>query len=249
MRLALLPAFLFLAATSARAEGAFSDCARCPEMIPLPAGSFQMGRDGGRKAEAPQHQARVETPFAIARTEVTFDQWQLCVEAGGCTETPWDRDWGRADRPVIYVDWAAARDYAAWLSRHTGRHYRLPSETEWEYAAWGGTRSPGERRSGRGRANCNGCNDNWDHRTLPVGSFPANGFGLHDMLGNVMEWTRSCWRETHDAAAEDCSRRIRRGGSWYFNRWVSTPTYRYGGRPQDRNYDIGFRVVSDDLKK
>ena len=235
--------FCGLVSTAAHAEESFQDCDLCPEMVPLPPGAFTMGFLGGREAEAPSKPARIAQPFAIARTEITFDQFALCVDEGGCKTLPWDRDWGRGTMPAIYVTWDMAAAYALWLSRKTGRTYRLPTEVEWEYAAWGGEKA---RRTGDGRANCNGCFDAWNHRSLPVASFPPNGYGLHDMLGNVMEWTADCWRPTHHADAEkDCDKRTRKGGSWYFNASVSTPTYRFGGRLSHTGYDIGFRVVAD----
>lgn len=220
----------------------FSDCATCPEMVPLPAGAFMMGYDGGRKSEQPRHPVRIEKPFAIARTETTYDQYLPCVDAGACRPPQHDRGWGAGTRPVIYVDWSDALAYAGWLSQKTGRSYRLPTEEEFEYAALGG----GERVDGLARANCNKCIDAWEHKTFPVGQLPPNGFGLYDMLGNVMEWTADCWRDDYRPDAEaDCSRRTRRGGSWYFDRYVSTTTYRYGARPGHLAYDVGFRVVAD----
>jgi len=246
-RLAALALIASAAATAAAQEGlpppgeSFRDCAACPEMVVLPPGRFTLGKDGGRRAEAPAGPASIDAPFAIARTETTFAQYQACVDAGACAETPWDRDWGRGDRPVIYVSYAEAAAYAGWLAARTGRPYRLPSEREWEYAALGGASAP---ETGAGIANCDKCLDEAPGRTLPAGSLPPNGFGLHDMLGNVMEWTRDCWRASHaPGAAQDCSARVRKGGSWYFDRFVSTPSYRASGRLTHEAYDVGFRVA------
>lgn len=219
----------------------FRDCAACPEMVVLPPGRFTLGKDGGRRAEGPATPAVIDAPFAVARTETTFDQYQACVAAGGCADLPWDRDWGRGERPVIYVTFADAATYAAWLAARTGRPYRLPTEREWEYAALGGAPAPA---TGEGIAHCDKCLDGAPGRTLPAGSLPPNGFGLHDMLGNVMEWTRDCWRASHaPPAAEECGARVRKGGSWYFDRTVSTPSYRAPGRLTHEAYDVGFRVV------
>lgn len=215
-------------------------------MVPLPVGSFIMGRTiADREEEGPPFQATITTPFAIARTEVTFDQFALCVEEGGCAALPFDRRWGKGDRPVIYVTWQDAADYADWLARKTGKPYRLPSEQEWEYAARGGKPAP---RNVQGLVNCFECWDGWAHRTEPVGLFPPNGFGLLDMLGNVMEWTADCWTPTHGAdsvadADGTCPLRTRKGGSWYFKPSVATPTYRFGAKVAHKGYDIGFRVV------
>lgn len=219
----------------------FRDCADCPEMVVVPAGRFTLGKEGGRRAEAPATPAEIAHPFAVARTETTFDQYAACVADGGCAALPWDRDWGRGARPVIYVTFAEAEAYADWLAARTGRPYRLPTEREWEYAALGGAPAP---ETGEGIANCHACLPDGPHGTVPSASLPANGFGLHDMLGNVMEWTRDCWRESHAPdAAEDCSARVRKGGSWYFDRFVSIPSYRAAGRLTHEAYDVGFRVV------
>ena len=228
-----------------RADGAFRDCARCPEMVPLQPASFVMGRDGGKRAEQPAHTVTLTAPFAIARTETTYDQWNACVAEKACTAPQHDRGWSEGNRPVIYVDYRQISAYLSWLSAKTGRAYRLPTEAEWEYAAHGGANGPDRPRvDGLGRANCNKCVDGWDHSTFPVASLDPNGFGLFDMLGNVMEWTSSCWvPDYRPGQPEDCSRRVRRGGSWYFNRFVSTPTYRYGALPDRVSYDVGFRVA------
>lgn len=154
-------------------------------------------------------------------------------------QAPW---LGAGTRPVIYVHYDDALAYAKWLSAKIGAVYRLPTEEEWKYAARGGAPLPA---SGAGIANCYKCGGKAERNTLPVGSFPGNAFGLHDMLGNVMEWTSSYWRPTYAAKKGDCTKRVRRGGSWCFNRAVSTPTYRYGARPDLFGYDIGFRVLRE----
>ena len=120
----------------------FRDCPACPEMIVVPAGSFTMGspdsEEGRSNDEGPQHKVSVRS-FAFGKYEVTFEQWDACVAAGGCTHKPNDKGWGRSDRPVINVSWKDAQQYVRWLSRITGKPYRLPNEAEWEYAARAGT--------------------------------------------------------------------------------------------------------------
>ena len=225
------------------AVDSFQDCDDCPVMIKITAKDFYMGNDLGKKAERPRHLVKFNDNFALAQNETSFDQYNACVMAGGCEKLPWDRDWGRALRPVIYVNYQDAVDYAAWLAKITGKDYRLPNEIEWEFAAWGGVNSK-KSPTGYKIANCHGCVDDWAHMSFAVGKYPANPYGLYDMLGNVMEWTSSCWQKNyHKNTKIDCKRRVRRGGSWYFNQWVSTPTYRYGGRIDRKNYDIGFRVA------
>ena len=123
------------------------DCSLCPEMVMIQAGAFTMGRDGGRKNQAPAHKVVIANSFALSKTEITFDQWAVCVADGGCRGLEKDRGWGRGARPVIYVDWPDAVSYTKWLSRKSGKTYRLPSEEEWEYAARGASPnySPGHR--------------------------------------------------------------------------------------------------------
>ena len=208
----------------------FRDCPACPEMVVVPAGSFMMGSSASEKGrydrEGPVHRVTIAMPFAVGKYEVTFDEWDACVRSGGCGGyRPDDRDWGRGRRPAIYVSWEDARTYVDWLSRETGEYYRLLSEAEWEYAARAGTttRYHWGDDIGRNRANCNSkyCGDSWDY-TAPVGSFVANGFGLHDVHGNVWEWVEDCWNESYAGAPSDgsawlsgkCAQRVMRGGAW-----------------------------------
>ena len=206
----------------------FRDCPECPELVVVPEGSFMMGSlssEAGRDGdEGPVHRVTIERPFAVGVKEVTFGEWDACVSAGGCGGyRPSDRGWGRGVRPVINVSWEDTQRYVKWLSRKTGEEYRLLSESEWEYVARAGT---GTRywwgdEVGRNRANCKGCGSRWDGRhTAPVGSFPANAFGLHDVHGNVREWVEDCWNGSYHGAPGDgrawmsgnCSQRLLRGG-------------------------------------
>ena len=228
----------------------FRDCPHCPEMAVIPSGSFMMGSplsEGGRNdRESPLHRVTVWAPFAVSVHEVTFDEWDACVSAGGCRGyRPDDEGWGRGRRPVINVSWYDARMHVAWLSQETGEQYRLLSESEWEYVARAGTQTRywwGDD-IGRNRADCAGCGSRWDNEsTAPAGSFAANAFGLHDVHGNVMEWVQDCWYDSHAGAPRDgsawesgdCSHRVLRGGSWY-----SLPRYL---RAANRSWiDAGIR--------
>jgi len=245
----LIALFVFAAGfgLTARAGEPFKDCELCPEMVPIHPEPFLMGYDHGKAAERPARMVTLARPFAIARTETTYAQWNMCVADGGCTPPRHTRGWDQPDRPVIYVDYHQIQAFIDWLSAQTGRAYRLPTEEEWEFAAHGGANGPArERVDGMGRANCNKCTPGWNHQTFPVASLKPNGYGLYDMLGNVMEWTSSCWVEDYQSDRQaDCTRRTRRGGSWYFDRYVSTPTYRYGGLMDRVSYDVGFRVATD----
>ena len=121
----------------------FRDCEDCPEMVVIPAGSFLMGappRTTTNDNVQPQHQVTIAKPFAIGKFTVTFDEWIACLKGDGCDSyRPSDEGWGEGDRPVINVSWLDARAYVKWLSKKTGKRYRLPSEAEWEYAARAGT--------------------------------------------------------------------------------------------------------------
>ena len=231
------------------------DCPECPEMVVVPSGSFMMGSEEGDDDEGPVHRVVFARPFAAGVYEVTFDEWDACVSGGGCGGyRPGDRGWGRGSRPVVNVSWEDAQSYVGWLSRKTGKEYRLLSESEWEYVARSGTRTRywwgGE--IGRNRANCNGCGSQWDdEKTAPVGSFSANGFGLHDVHGNVWEWVEDCWNESYRGAPTDgsawgagnCGRRVLRGGSWGSEPRYLRSAYRSRNSSGLRFSNAGFRVA------
>ena len=190
----------------------FRECAKdCPEMVVVPAGEFMMGSPPGEKGrydnEGPQHPVTIKRPFAVSKYEVTFADWDACVSVGGCPQEGRadDSGWGRGNRPVIDVSWDDAKAYVAWLSRMTGKPYRLLTEAEYEYAARAGTTTayPWGDEIGENNANCNGCGREWLRQTAPVGSFAPNAFGLHDMLGNVWVWVEDCYHATYDGAPPD----------------------------------------------
>ena len=161
----------------------FRECARgCPVMIVIPAGKFIMGspeNEPDREAsEGPQHEVTVAKPIAVSKFEVTFEEWDACVAAAACPRVP--DHWGRGEMPVINVSWGEAKQYAGWLSRLTGKEYRLLTEAEWEYAARAGanTRYSWGDDPGMGNANCDGCGSRWDRQqTAHVGSFKPNALG------------------------------------------------------------------------
>ena len=213
----------------------FKDCVGCPELVVVPAGEFMMGSPKNEEPssiEQPQHRVTIAKPFAVGVYEVTFDEWDACRRAGGCTHNPDDKGWGRENRPVITVSWDDAREYVRWLSGKTGQTYRLLSESEWEYAARAGAQTSywwGDD-IGSNQANCRGCGSSWDgKKTAPVSSFSANAFGLHDVHGNVREWVGDCWNSNYKGAPADgsvwgsgkCVRRVLRGGSWFKRSAVS----------------------------
>ena len=242
-------------AADRRAPGTvFRDCPTCPEMVVIPAGRFRMGCVSGRNCqddERPVHEVQVPS-FALGVYEVTLEEYERFARATG-RRRPNDRGWGR-DRPVIYVSWEDAQAYAAWLSDETGEDYRLPSESEWEYAARAGTTTQYSwgQDIGRNRANCDGCGSRWDDdETAPAGSFAANDWGLHDMHGNVWEWVEDCWHENYARAPRDgsawtsggdCGHRMLRGGAWYSNPASLRSAYRFNLGADARSEIYGFRV-------
>ena len=236
----------------------FRDCNNCPEMVVVPAGSFRMGshnsEEGRYDNEGPVHRVTLSVPFAVGKYEVTFAEWDACVAAGGCRDSAYDRGWGRGERPVINVNWNEAQAYVRWLSDQTGERYRLLSEAEWEYAARAGseTRYAWGDEIGRGRANCDGCGSQWDDElTAPVGSFPPNLYGLHDMQGNVWEWVEDCWNDTYLGAptdgtvwqSGDCDYHAARGGSWFFLPRNLRGASRAKVFHRQDGKDLGFRVA------
>ena len=260
IQLRLLPETLWprvLTATMERTltpKSVFSECAVCPDMVVIPSGRYDMGSNDGDADEKPVHQVRIDVPLAISRFEITFDQWDACWALGGCSHRPGDQGWGRADRPVMNVNWYDAQQYAAWLSKLTGKPYRLLSEAEWEYAAraGGSARYAPDGGPEPAKANCAGCGSQWDNtETAPAGSFEPNPWGLHDMHGNVWEWVQDCYEESYrnaaiDGAARvtaDCDLRVLRGGSWDFGRRSLRSTVRLRDAAESRRANVGLRVA------
>jgi formylglycine-generating enzyme required for sulfatase activity len=240
-----------------KALASFRECGKdCPEMIVIPAGSFTMGspttEQGRYGNEGPQHKVVIAKRFAVSKFDVTFVDWDACVSVGGCPKAG-DSNFGRDTRPVINVGWDDAQTYVAWLSKMTGKDYRLLTEAEWEYAARAGTTTAyywgGE--IGKGNANCDGCGSEWDNRqTSPVGSFKPNAFGLYDMAGNVWQWVQDCYHGDYKEAPTDgsawtsgnCSNRVVRGGSWGSDPQYLRAANRSWFAADGRNYFLGFRV-------
>lgn len=252
--------------SSDRSGDFFSDCAMCPEMAALGGGGFAMGAAPGERdaqlSESPQRWVYIDYRFAISRREVTFDQWSACVADGGCqAHMPSDAGWGRGAQPVINVSFEDASAYARWLSAKTGKYYRLPSEAEWEFAARAGRESAFAFGAALGadHANINGLfpagapQGVFRERTMRVGSFAPNSFGLYDMHGNVWEWTSDCWRESHHGGPAtgaaridgDCARRVIKGGGWNSPARDARSAHRRGADQLGRTSDTGFRVVRD----
>ena len=236
----------------------FKDCVACPVMVKMPTGQFEMGSDwSGSDNTEPERDVRIATPFAVSKYEITFADWEACAVDGGCDGyQPNDPGWGRNTRPVVSVSWNDAQKYLSWISSKTRQSYRLLSEAEWEYVASAGTRNSINyswgNDVGRNRANCDGCASYWDDKeSAPVGSFPANGFGLHDMHGNVWEWVQDCWKENYLNAPSDgsawemeyCSFRSIRGGSFSNSKSAMESVARHRERAISRFNNAGFRIA------
>lgn len=221
----------------------FRDCDTCPEMLPIPAGEFDMGSNND-DTEKPVHRVRVSA-FAMGRTEVTQGQWQTIMGNNPSKFVGCD------DCPVEFPSWDDAQEFIRKLNASTGKTYRLPSEAEWEYSC----------RAGGLNTYCGGESvdtlawhgDNSGGKPHQVGRKPANAFGLHDMSGNVTEYVEDCWHNSYRDAPSDGSawtsrctdnRRVRRGGSVRYATSVARATAREPIKPDTRNYfSSGFRLA------
>lgn len=231
------------------------DCSFCPELALIPAGSFEMGSNEMFEFEKPVHQVTIRAPFYLGTREVTFAEWDACVDQGGCGQRPNDRNLGRGGRPVTDVSWEDANAYAAWLSAKTGRKYRLPSEAEWEYAARAGSKAtyPWGQNLDKEMANCLGCNAQQRRQAIETGQFPPNAFGLYDMAGNAAEWVADCWSESYRTTPRDgsahtapgCRERVLRGGSFNNDPRYLRSAARFKYEADVRFYTNGFRVLRE----
>lgn len=230
------------------------DCADCPELIAVSAGSFM------RKSESnpndPPHQVSIYRGFAIGRNAITFQDWQKCVNDRACSPIADDAGWGRGNRPLIFVSFDdVTSQYLPWLSKLTGNEYRLPSKDEWQYAALGGKggaekttnqiRDPSLDCFNASGPHVEGCTDTFDG-TSPVGSFAANTLGLNDMKGNVWAWSADCWQpftNAPSAKSDACAMRVLLGGAWSTNRNDVTATFSGWEKSSKKANSIGFRVV------
>lgn len=245
----------------------FKECDVCPEMVVVPAGSFTMGLTSGEAGafrwELPQRQVTIARPFAVGKFEATFAEWDACVADGGCMLNPNDQGWGRGKQPVINVSWDdIIKQYLPWLSRKTGKAYRLPTEAEWEYVAragagtstrfWWGASVSTDQANYEGSFTYGGSPKGESRkRTVPVDSFSPNPWGLYNVHGNVWEWVQDCWNQSYRGAPSDgspwttgdCRSRPIRGGSWVYGPLVLCSGCRNWIPSSARSYNIGFRVA------
>jgi len=229
-----------------------------PEMVDIRLGSFQMGSPDPKgngadpnaaSDEFPQHEVTLEA-FKIGKYEVTFEQY--CASTKRACPDP--QGWGRGKQPVINVSWKDAVAYTEWLSVHTNKHFRLPSEAEWEYAARAGTQTKwsfGDDEDALG--NYAWYDKSSGNKTHTVGELKPNPWGLYDVHGNVREWVQDCYYGSYTGAPDDgsawesgdCTRRVLRGGSWSLKPVNLRSADRGGVWPGFRNFFDGFRLAQD----
>lgn len=269
----------------------FTDCESCPKMVVIPAGSFLQGapenETGREQNEGPQHKVTITYPLAVGVAEVTRGQFSRFVSDVGYKGSDcwiYDGDWKKQparnwyspgftqdkNHPVTCVSWDDAKAYTRWLTAKTGRKYRLLSESEWEFAARGGTTTARQWGNTPDTAcksanvaddtsaanypgwNVHNCDDQFIH-TAPAATFEANLFGLYDTLGNVFEWVDDCWSDNYIGSSADgsaredgeCDERMLRGGSWYSRPIFVRSAYRNRFSPDHRSSSFGFRVARE----
>lgn len=261
-------------------------------MTVLPAGTYRRGSppdEAGRAPhEGPVREILFDAPFALSVAEVTRGQFLRFVEETGypAPESCWafdGRTWSQEtgfgwsdpgfpqtdDHPAVCISRADAEAYARWVGRRAGVRYRLPSETEWEYAARAGARTRFPHgddpdylqlcQHGNGAAGESGfeyrntaCRDDYAY-TAPVDAYPANAFGLHGMLGNALEWTADCYHPDYSEAPTDgtpylgqtCPYTVLRGGNWAGAPQHMRPANRGANSPGARWSTNGFRLARD----
>lgn len=244
-----------------------------PEMVPLSVGCFVMGASeielrrfkelGKARAqwESPRHTVLITRPFAIGRFPVTFDQWGFAEAEGACRKAD-DCRWGKGRRPVINISWEDVQGYLAWLQHKTSKPYRLPSESEWEYACRAGSSTafhftdfiPCDSGNFIGKELDTTKRWRSKARTVEVDACRENAFGLRGMHGNVWEWVQDTWHDSYIGAPAnqepwlsggDDDFRVIRGGSWKtIAKHVRSATR--GKAPVATCADnIGFRVALD----
>lgn len=267
-------ASLVCCATAAGEPVEFSDCDTCPTMVFIPKGSFELRvppwGPGHPHDEGYFYPVTFTKPYAVGKYEVTVGDWGLCVIDNICPQVE-TKGLMREEFPVFNVTWSEANRFAKWLSKKTGFRYRLPSNAEWEYAARAGlgmnryfdmapkalcefsnTYDQVADQEYQSETEFVPCSDGY-REYAPVGQFAPNAFGLHDVIGNLSEWTEDCaspdWRGAPlDGKAwivGDCSLRGFRGGSWLNNEpyyLVESSRFRYSGSRAD---DLGFRLLRE----
>lgn len=253
-------ALLFIYSTSAAAnQNKYQD----PMMVSIPSGKLIKGCI--QEAPCPPEERPLVSvilpKFTMSQHEITFSQWDQCYTEKACNHSPDDNGWGRGHRPVINVSWNDAQQFLTWISAKKGKNFRLPTGSEWEYAARAGTTTATpygnclqpssanfDSRYGYTRFSCE-YEKHYVGKTTTVGSYPKNNYGLYDTMGNVGEWTSSCATPNllQAETATYCTKQVIRGGSWDTLPWATRSASRDNAQEKNvRNIYTGFRIVSED---
>ncbi len=235
------------------------------EMVVINPGSGKLGSPAfeqkRQRFENPMRETAIQYPFEVSKYEITFDDWNKCLADGGCAgHKPDDKGWGRGKRPVINISYDDTQNFISWLNRKTGETYRLLSEAEWEYVARAGQDAPFGTGYEMTAALANfdgkapyGSSQTGPYRrkTEPVGKYPPNAFGVHDMHGNVYEWVEDCWNADHSGSRGDgsprtdgdCKYRVMKGGSWVTHGYQMRAAARVRYVTDYRYDDYGLRLA------
>jgi formylglycine-generating enzyme required for sulfatase activity len=261
----------------------FRECADCPEMVLIPTGEFMMGSPESEAEryiqEGPQHRVKIDRPIALGKLKVTRDQFEAFVREtnhssgdrcytieGGEIEERLDRSFRspgfvqEGNHPAVCVNWYDAKAYVAWLTKKTGKLYRLPTESEWEYAARAGTTTPfwwgasisTEQANYDGTTTYAGGNKGENlQKTAPATNYKPNAWGLYQVHGNAFEWIEDCWNNSYSNAPADssaalsgnCTRHVRRAGAWNYPAATLRAAYRDSRPASTRGSNMSLRVA------
>jgi formylglycine-generating enzyme required for sulfatase activity len=264
-------------------KDSFQECADCPEMVLLPAGEFMMGSPDNEPEryaqEGPQYKVKISRPFTLGKLKITRDQFETFVRetsysiADGCYTVEGGEVAERVGRsfrnpgfaqegnhPAVCVNWYDATAYVDWLTRKTGKLYRLPSEAEWEYAAragtttpfwWGSSITPEQANYDGSTVYAGGDKGENRHKTVAADSFKPNPWGLYQVHGNAFEWVGDCWNDSYKNAPADasamlignCTRHVRRAGAWNYPAATLRSAYRDSRPGTTRGANMGLRVA------
>jgi len=241
-----LTAYAQAASNGPQVGATFRDCQECPEMVVIPAGSFDMGSSA--EQESPIHRVTIAKAFAMGKTEVTQGQWRAIMGNNPSHFSGFFTSDCGSNCPAESVSWNDTQEYIRKLNAKTGKQYRLPSEAEWEYAC-----RAGWHQEYCGSDNVDGVGwyeDNSGGTTHPVATKEANAWGLYDMTGNVWEWVEDSWHSNYLGAPVDGSawqgrgsQRVLRGGSWVKEPEKVRSTDRLYDSTGLRYSDLGFRIA------
>ena len=217
------------------------------EMVRVEGGTFTMGATPEQGSyvdddESPTHQVTLSS-YMIGKTEVTQELWEAVMGSNPSR-------FKGSNLPVELVTWEDCQTFIRKLNALTGKNFRLPTETEWEFAVRGGNKSRGYKYSGSNTlSNVAWYGDNSSYKTHPVATKAPNELGIYDMSGNVYEWC-SDWYSSYSSSSQynptgpfSGSRRVLRGCSWDFGAWFCRVSHRGYAHPATRHHDRGLRLA------